>query len=615
MNSEVQNLVAAGKLAAADGEKLSKLEPGTFCLHKSWGVGKVAEWDLLGDRIILDFESKPGHGLKLSFAITSLEILPAEHLLSRRHSDLDGLKALAKGKVTELIELALKSSGSSMSLDDLERLLKPRIVSEAEYKKWWESAKKTLKTARHIVVPSKRTEPLVLRDSAEKPGGVMVQNFLAKRDLKGKLGVLALIQKDLDLFEQPGTELVPVFQDISDTVRKAWKLHLKDSLQLLLARDELIDAIEGASAPMGSMKVADLVCEARPLLAENIGGLPVSQLGRMYRAFPEAFPERVWVPEILNHLTRTGGRAVAEIAVVLDTNGELEVLSEFLKKSVRNRTLSADLLIWICKERKGLAQSVFSIDLGNAILDAVEDDHVQGGPKRTGRLSDQLSDDKTLIHELVVDTDDESLRNFAKRLINSSVLDELTRRSLLARVIKARPEMEALMNENAESREDNRLIVSWDSLEKKKAELDELANVKIPHNKNEIQIARDEGDLRENGGYKAAREQQAVLNRMKDQLEREISLSRGTDFANVNADKVGIGTVVDFQDVATGENETYTILGAWDGDLDHNIVSYLSDIAKVLIGMAPGDEADIPTEEGTGRKIKVLAIRPFNPGA
>ncbi|SKB04762.1 Transcription elongation factor, GreA/GreB family [Prosthecobacter debontii] len=615
MNSEVQNLVAAGKLTAADGEKLSKLEPGTYCLHKSWGVGKIAEWDLMGDKVILDFEDKAGHGLKISFAVTSLEILPADHLLARRHANLGELKSMAKENVTALIELALKSSGNSMSLDDLERLLKPRIVGEGEYKKWWEAAKKTLKAARHIVVPSKRTEPLVLRESGEKPGGVMVKNFLAKRDLKGKLAVLTLIQKDLDLFEDAATELLPVFQDISDTVRKAWRLHLKDSLQLLLARDEIIDAIEGASLPMGSMKVADLVCEAKPLLAENIGGLPVGQLGRMYRAFPEAFPERVWVPEILNHLTRTGGRAVAEIAVVLDSNNELDVLTEFLKKSVRNRTLSADLLIWICKERKGLAASVFSIDLGNAILDACEDDHVQGGPKRTGRLGDMLSDDKTLVHELVVDTDDESLRNFAKRIINTAVLDELTRRSLMARVIKARPEMEALMADNAEAREDNRLIVSWDSLEKKKAELTELVNVKIPHNKHEIQIAKEEGDLRENGGYKAARDQQAVLNRMKDQLEREVGLARGTDFANVSTEKVGVGTIVDFQDVATGETETYTILGAWDGDLDKNIVSYLSEIAKALIGKAVGEEADLPSDEGEARKVKVLAIRAFNTGA
>jgi len=615
MNPEAQKLVDAGKLTTADAEKLSTLEPETFCLHKSWGVGRVTEWDVMADKVIIDFEGKPGHGLKTSFALTSLEVLPAEHLLSRRLMDLDGMKEMAKKNPTGIVELALTSSGSHMSLDQLEALLKPRIIAEADYKKWWEGAKKALKSARHIVVPSKRQDPLVMRDSAVKPGGVMVQGFLAKRDLKGKYTALLLIQKDLDLFESPATELVPVFQDISDTVRKAWRLHLKESLQLLLARDELIESIPESAAPMGSMKVSDLVCEAKPLLAESIGGLPVAMLGRMYRAFPDAFPERVWVPEILNHLTRTGGRAVAEIATVLDTNGELEVLSEFLKKAVRNRTLSSDLLIWICRERKGLAKSVFSIDLGNAILDAVEDDHVQGGPKRTGRLSDQLSDDKTLIPELVETTDDESLRHFSKRLLTSSVLDELTRRSLLARVIKVRPEIEALMEENAETREDLSLIVSWDSLEKKKLELDELVTVKIPHNKSEIQIARDEGDLRENGGYKAARDQQSVLNRMKDQLEREVGLARGTDFANAPTKKVGIGTIVDFEYIDTSAKETYTILGAWDGDVEKNIVSYLSEIAKALIGKGPGNEVELPTDSGDSRRGKVIAIRAFNTGA
>ena len=258
---------------------------------------------------------------------------------------------------------------------------------------------------------------------------------------------------------------------------------------------------------------------------------------------------------------------------------------------------------------------MFSIDLGNAILDAVEDDHVQGGPKRTGRLSDQLSTAKHLIQELVESTDSESLRHFAKRLMSTSVLDELTRRSLLARVIKARPELEALMEEHAEAREDNSLIASWESLEKKKAELDDLVNVKIPHNKSEIQIARDEGDLRENGGYKAARDQQSVLNRMKDQLEREVGLARGTDFAGAPTDKVGIGTIVDFKYLDDGSEETYTILGAWDGDIEKNIVSYLSEIAKALIGKAPGEEADLPTDSGPTRRVSVVAIRAFNPVA
>lgn len=613
MNPEVQNIVAAGKLPAADGEKLTQLEPGTFCLHKSWGVGKIAEWDLLGDRLLIDFEGKPGHPLKLGFAISSLEIILPDHILARRLADLGSLKELAASNAPGLVELALKSCGNALHLDDLEKLLKGRIVAEADYKKWWEAAKRALKTHRHIVVPAKRTEKLLLRDQAENAGSQMVKAFLAARDLKGKLAALASIQKDIDLFSDPKTELVPVFQDISDTARKAVKLHLKECLQLLLARDELVENL-GVPAPMGSMKIADLICETKEVLADAIKSLSAGLLGRIYRAFPEAFPNRGWVPEILHHLTKTGGRAVAEIAAVLDANNELEVLAESLKKSLRNRQLSADLLIWMARERKGLAAPVFNIDLGHAILGVIENDLMEGGPKRTGRLQDLLSDDRTLLGEMVADAEEEDIRLLSKRIINSSSFDELTRRSLMARIIKARPEMESLMDENSGQQQDDSLIVSWESLEKKKLELEDLVNVKIPDNKREIQIARDEGDLRENGGYKAARDQQAVLQRMQGQLERELRHARGTDFANVPTDKVGLGTVVDVEDIPSGEKETFTILGAWDGDLDKNIISYLSESAKVLIGKAVGEEVELPTDSHHGsRRAKITAIRSFKP--
>ncbi len=610
MNPEVQNIVAAGKLTAADGEKLSKLEPGVFVVHKSWGVGKVAAWDLIGDRILIDFEGKPGHPLKLAFAIGSLEVIPDTHFLARRHSDLDALKALAKDNAPELVEMALKSNGNSLHLDDLEKLLKPRIVSESDYKKWWEGAKRALKAHRHIVVPAKRTENLLLRDQGESAGAQMVKSFLAARDLKGKLSALAGIVKDIDLFGDAKTELVPVFQDISDTARKGLKLNLKECLQLLLSRDELADA-HGISVPMGSMKVSDLVCETKQTLAEAVKSLPSGLLGRVYRSFPDAFPNRGWVPEILNHLTKTGGRAVEEIAAVLDANDELDVLAESLKKALRNRLLSADLLIWMARERKGLAESVFDIDLGHAILGVIENDHMEGGPKRTGRLQDLLSDDRTLLGELVAEAEDEDIRLLAKRILNSASFDELTRRSLMARIIKARPEMEAMMADNAVQKDDA-LIVSWESLERKKKELEDLITVKIPDNKREIQIARAEGDLRENGGYKAARDQQAVLLRLQAKYEREIRNARGTDFANISADKAGIGTIVDVEDIPSGEKETFTILGAWDGDLEKNIISYLSESAKALIGKAVGEQTELPTDNHhTRRQAKIAAIRSF----
>jgi transcription elongation GreA/GreB family factor len=357
---------------------------------------------------------------------------------------------------------------------------------------------------------------------------------------------------------------------------------------------------------------AEIMRDLRGQLADVANALPSALLGRFYREFPVAFPEGEWIKDALGHLTRTGGRAVDEITAVLDANDSIDVLTEFLKKAVRNRTLSTDLLIWIARERKGLAESVFDMDLGNAIISALEDDHVAGGPKKTARLNDAFADDKTLVSEMVAEAADHDLRLFAKRILNSPVFDELTRRSLMGKIIKARPEMEKMMEENAEAQRDTSLIVSWESLERKKKELDDITNVQIPHNKNEIQIAREEGDLRENGGYKAARQQQAVLLRMQSKIERELRNAQGTDFADVGTDKVSIGNAVDVIDAGTNEKETFTILGAWDGDPDKKIISYLSDTAKSLIGKVVGDEVDLPADTAHGsRKAKITAIRAF----
>lgn len=612
MNEEVQKLVDAGKLNAGDGKKLSTLEPGVFCLHKSWGVGKVAAWDFLGDRIVIDFEDKKEHPLKLSFAITSLSVLPEDHFLAKRFSDLESMKKLAREQPATLVEMALTSVGGKMSLNDLDDMIKGRIVSDGEYKKWWDGAKKALKPVRHIVVPSKRTEPLVLRNSEESPSAGLVQGFLKARDLKGKLAALKAITADIDLFVDPQNEIIPVFQDLSDAARRSARLQLKEGLHLLLARDELLEEAKLGDAPIGSMKVSDLLSESREQLADAVSGLPVGLLGRMYRAFPTAFPDGGWVQECLNHLTKTGGRAVAEIASVLNQHGEVEVLAEFLKKAVRNRRLSADLLIWICKERKGLAQSVFSIDLGNAILDAVQADHLEGGPKRTGRLQDAFTDDPELLGQLVADSDEQDVRLLAKRILNFNVFDELTRRSLMAKIIKQRPALQDMVDEKAGQKEDNSLIVSWESLERKKKELEEIVHVKIPQNKKDIEIAREYGDLRENFEYKSAKQQQAVLQRMQGEYQRDLDRAIGTDFANVNSSTVGIGTLVDIEDTGSGAKETYTILGAWDGDVEKNIISYLSEAAKALIGRAVGDEIELPSEDANvQRKVKILDIRAY----
>lgn len=611
INADVQKLVDAGKISKPDAEKLSNLEPGACCQHKSWGAGKIAEWDLLGDRLVVDFEAKAGHAMKLSFAVGSLDPLPGDHILAKRVAELPALQQMARTDPASLITLALRSHDNTMSLDALEQVLAPRIVSAAEYKSWWTAAKKALKDKRHIVVPAKRTEMLVLRGVEDSASAAMTADVINARDLKAKLSSIARLQKDMDLFNDAPTELIPVFEDVSSTVRKSWKLQFKEALQLLLVRDELAESVKVTRLPEGALTLVELLRDAKHFLADAANGLPVSQLGRFYRAFPEAFPDRGWVQELLNHLTKTGGRAVAEIAAVLDANDELDQLAEFLKKAVRNRQLSTDLLIWMCKERRGIAAGVFDVDLGNAIISALEDDNIAGGPKRTGRLFDAFAEDAGLVPEMVADADADELRLFAKRILSTVVFDELTRRSLMGRLIKTRPEIQELMSDTAGEKKQEALVVSWESMERRKIDLDEIVRIKIPQNKKDIQIAREYGDLRENFEYKSAREQQAVLLRLQSKYERELRQARGTDFVGVATDVVGIGTIIELLDRKTGATETFTILGAWDSDPDQGILSYLSELAKAVIGKKVGEEVEVPTESHGTKGVKVTSIRPY----
>ena len=103
---------------------------------------------------------------------------------------------------------------------------------------------------------------------------------------------------------------------------------------------------------------------------------------------------------------------------------------------------------------------------------------------------------------------------------------------------------------------------------------------------------------------------QRVLNRRRGEIQRDLALARGTDFANPDTTTVGIGTIVTIKDLASGNTEVYTILGAWDGDPEKLIVSYQSALAQALIGRKPGDQASLPTET-TDRTVEVVKIEAY----
>jgi transcription elongation GreA/GreB family factor len=240
------------------------------------------------------------------------------------------------------------------------------------------------------------------------------------------------------------------------------------------------------------------------------------------------------------------------------------------------------------------------------VLSALERDQL--AEKRGARLHDLLLEDRTLVGDLLESAEPDRVRDAMRRLLLTPVFDDLNKRSLLARIVKLYPEMQAMITGEAGEREET-LTVSWASLEKRKEDYEDLVNRQIPQNTKDIATARSYGDLRENFEFKSAKEQQRVLMRRRAEAERDLTRARGTNFENPDTSQVSIGTVVTLRDMA-GAEETYCILGAWDSAPGLGIISYKAVIGQALLGKGLGENAELPTESGT-RTVTIVRIEPF----
>jgi len=301
-------------------------------------------------------------------------------------------------------------------------------------------------------------------------------------------------------------------------------------------------------------------------------------------------------------------RLVSALPKVFAEAGKQEELRVAFDRSLREHSATSEMLFWLCKSRADWP-GLINPELLSAILSACERDQHNESNSRSTRLRDLLLSDRALIPDIFADAPLGAARDSMRRLMLSPVFDELTKRSLMARIIKLYPDLQSLVSGGQVEEKSESLVVSWSSLQKRKAELEDLVNKKIPENSREIGVARSYGDLRENFEFKAAKEMQAVLMRRKAELERALSNARGTAFENPDTSQASIGTIVTLRETTNGREETYTILGAWDGDPDRAIISYQTKIGQSLLGQHVGDVVELNAEGDIGR-YAIVAIEP-----
>jgi len=139
--------------------------------------------------------------------------------------------------------------------------------------------------------------------------------------------------------------------------------------------------------------------------------------------------------------------------------------------------------------------------------------------------------------------------------------------------------------------------ISRQGLQALEAELNDLKKER-PLVIQAIKEAREEGDLRENAGYDAARERQGILEARIAYLESRLQDVNVIDLDKLSGDKVMFGATVTVEDEDTGDVKRFTLLGPDEADYAKGSISTLSPMGRALLGKEVGDEVVVDAPRG-----------------
>ncbi|MPY92745.1 MAG: transcription elongation factor GreA [Acidimicrobiia bacterium] len=148
--------------------------------------------------------------------------------------------------------------------------------------------------------------------------------------------------------------------------------------------------------------------------------------------------------------------------------------------------------------------------------------------------------------------------------------------------------------------------LSRDAYERLQSEYDDLTGRGRIEIARKIEVARELGDLSENGDYQAAKEEQG---RMEGRIARLATILRNHKIIDPSADdgRVSVGVVVELRYDGDTETERFLVGSIEERKDGVTVVSPTSPLGEALVGSAVGDVVDFEAPGGELR-VEVVSI-------
>ncbi len=163
--------------------------------------------------------------------------------------------------------------------------------------------------------------------------------------------------------------------------------------------------------------------------------------------------------------------------------------------------------------------------------------------------------------------------------------------------------------------EENVIWLTQEAYDRLRAELDHLRGPARAELAAKIGEARDEGDLRENGGYHAAKEEQGKSEARIRQLEDMVRRAQVGDHPTTEG-VVDAGMIVTVRFVSEPETEMFLLgsreLLALDDSVHYDVFSPQSPLGSAIMGKRAGDTATYRAPNGTELAVEIIDAKPYS---
>lgn len=569
---------------------LSHMETGNFFMHTGgWGIGEVMDISMLREQITMEFDYSAGFK-EISFINACRNLLPVskEHFLAQRFGNIDAFEERLRNHPVKVIKEMLHDLGPKNAAEIRSELV-DIAIPENEWTRWWQNTRNRLKKDPQIVTPQNQSDPFIITENyvshedqllktlSQQPNmDVLIETiFTFMRDFAKTLKnetftdvLVSHLESIIDSSSLDVAERLQIFfylQDLKKDVQKDLVERIKDIHNPI---DVLLDISIHAHKKRYLQEIRALRTDWDQIFAESL--LPPSSsalkefvLKELLGAQKDALVEHV-ILQLLEHPTTYAQTFLWYIQLIFkrtdlpfsDIEGRCRFVESFfalfhtLETDPDQRELLKRLHQILGKSRFSMIRDVFK----DASLDFVKEVLLLASKCQTIN-----SHDLQILHSL-------------------------------AQVVY--PELGAGQPEE----EDGTIWTTEGGYQRIKERIEEIGTKETVANAKEIEIARSHGDLRENSDYKFALEKKKQLQTELRFLSRQFKNMRVLTHEDIDTSSVGVGTVVLLQN-EKGEEKTYTFLGAWDVDPEHNILSVESKVAKCLKGMQAGDTCMLNHEE------------------